>query len=211
MLNYESYDFPIIYILTLNKNVITEDYLKETYFRSLWPDYEKNRNEETGKIEYTKTKKQAVSIHSINFTNDRWDAGKILASLTEKTYFCIAEFSTQFKDGTSYLDEINQTFQKIIKENIDKYDFNDVSDGLNFPIDKQWERNTGEKKPYSGFIHPEVKGILTGWMRKNNITIEEFLKNPRYILFLDSENASILEAIDDWELISDNVDEIYYV
>ena len=94
---------------------------------------------------------------------------------------------------------------------IDKYELNDVSDGLNFPIDKQWERNTGEKKPYSGFIHPEVKGILTGWMRKNNITIDEFLKNPRYILFLDSENASILESIDDWELISDNVDEIYYV
>ena len=132
-------------------------------------------------------------------------------TLRDKTCFCIAEFGDQFKIGTSYLDIINNAFKEIVNINKDKYELADVTEGFILPNDENWENNTGEIKSFTGYMEPGIKGILTGWLKKNNISIKEFLENPRYVIFIDSRFVDILGTLDYHNLISDNVTEIYEV
>ena len=87
----------------------------------------------------------------------------------------------------------------------------DVSAGLDLPIDDKWERNTGDKKIFTGYMDPNIKGVLTGWLRDNNISIKEFLENPRYILFMDDEFHDMLGTLLDNNLVSDSIIEVYEV
>lgn len=203
--------YPKLYIITLDPSIIDDDYITNKYLEYLYPKYDWCLDKETGKRKRLSTNKLDVRKDDLLFDKFKWDYGKTLYSLRDKIFFCMAEFGDQFKIGTSYIDIINNAFKEIININKDKYDINDVTGGLSLPIDDFWERNTGEIKPFTGYIDPYIKGILTGWLKENEISIKEFLENPRYILFMDSEIKDLLGTLLDNNLVSDNIIEIYEV
>lgn len=207
---YDSCNDSKIYILTLNEDIINDRYMK-SYFNYLYPSRECIINAETGKKEWIKTKKFNIWENDLIFDIDRSDVGKTLYTFRDKLCYCIAELGDQYKSGTPYLYMLDSIFKEIINSNKDKYQIEDVSDGFKLPINKRWEKNTGEKKEFTGYIDPRIKGILTGWLKKNNISIQEFLENPQYIIFMDSYFVDILNTLDYHDILSDKILDIYEV
>lgn len=205
------FNSPKLYIITTDQSIVTDSYIKHKYLQYLYPKYDWYLDKETGKRERLSTNKLEVRKDDLIFDRYNWDNGKTLFSLRDKTFFCISEFGDQFKIGESYIDRIDNAFKRIVNVNKDKYDLMDVSAGLDLPIDDKWERNTGDKKIFTGYMDPNIKGVLTGWLRDNNISIKEFLENPRYILFMDDEFHDMLGTLLDNNLVSDSIIEVYEV
>ena len=198
-----------LYIITLDSKRINDKYMKK-YFECIYQHCEYIKNKETGERECIPTKKLKFWDDELVFEADRSEAGRTIYSLSDKVCFCIAEFGYRYRGTTPYIDIINDTFKEIISLNKDKYNIEDVTEGLILPIDENWKRNTGENLCFVGYIDPGIRGVLTGWLKNNNITVEEFLKNPRYIMLIDSKFVNILDTLDYHGLIS-NKNKIYEV
>lgn len=105
---------------------------------------------------------------------------KILFSLYEKTLYAIASF------GEEKFDELTQIF---------KTAYNDAVKEINSHSTYQHRYFEGFQMPdnYYGDIDHQSFGMLQGFLKSNNITISEFLLNPKYIIVIDGDEYMNLD------------------
>ena len=102
---------------------------------------------------------------------DRWPFG-ILPSVDNKTRFTIASLANYYEKGTeAFFDELTNIFKKHYPELKE--------------IKVAFEEYDGKK--YYGEIDHQSSGLLQSFLNKNNISFEEFIFNPKYVVIIDGD------------------------
>lgn len=105
---------------------------------------------------------------------------------------------THFKDN-EYYQECGKTEDELVEDLMQKEKEWNIE--INY-----WKSSNGYwefERPYTGYIDED---ILSGFLEKENITIEEFLLNKRYVVIQDGDEYCYWQDIKDIGLI--NIDKI---
>lgn len=113
----------------------------------------------------------------------------VLSTFSEKLNYAIASF------GEEKFNELEELACKYLK-------------GLDGECCSRIEiskcRWSSKENKYYGNIDHQSSGILQSFLFKENISLEEFLVNPKYIVIIDGDEYCIFEKLKDSGLIKNN-------
>ena len=72
------------------------------------------------------------------------------------------------------------------------------------------ERWSDKDTPYYGYVDHQSAGLLKSFLKQNNITLEEFIFNDKYMVVIDGDEYCVFNTLRQtpaWN--KDNVEEIY--
>ena len=119
---------------------------------------------------------------------------RILATVNEKIRFAIASLANYYEKGTEvFFDELTNIFKKHYPELKE--------------IKVAYEEYDGEK--YYGEIDHQSYGLLQHFLNKNNISLEEFLFNPKYIVIIDGDEYCEFKTLCNSGIIDKNKIEVF--
>ena len=166
-------------------------------------------------------------FRSLGTFHDKWlyACASLVGEYKDNTYNRLEQIALKYVPGLKKI-EIPLTEEYIPNKDCQKFEDNDYyQDGgktedelAEYLIQKEkdwdieteyWESNGYWcfKKPYTGYVDED---ILSGFLKKENISIEEFLLNKRYVVIQDGDEYCYWQNIKDTGLINmDMIDHEY--
>lgn len=131
--------------------------------------------------------------HDLEFGRSPFD---VLSTFSEKLNYAIASF------GEEKFDELEELACKYLRG----LDDGGYCTGIELPISR-W---SSKKSKYYGNIDHQSAGVLQNFLFKENISLEEFLVNPRYIVIIDGDEYCVFDKLKESGLIkSDTIKKEY--
>lgn len=152
-----------------------------------------------------------------------WDESKlmfgyhfhIVASVEDKIRYALASASGNTvsvndriyiaKDAPNqeWLKEIINIINKVYKERLDGI----IIEEIRFPELYQYDRGDGASiyEDFMGIVASDSKDLLKKVLKEENITLEEFIEDPTYLLVTDDKEHSTYEKYSKMGLIDESV------
>ena len=148
-----------------------------------------------GKYSLIKGNKLKINEDDLYFDREPF---KIITSAIDKFFYLIADISNN--DGYMYDDVL---FHKLTKSL--KTAYPEIEE-IVFPIIIDDELPFLYKTNFYGFVDHQSKGMITNYLKDNNIDPVDFIQNTKYIIIIDGDEYCIWDNFKDENLI--NIDEI---
>lgn len=86
----------------------------------------------------------------------------------------------------------------------------DGCDGISYPTETKHNDKYEWDVAYCGYVDHDSNSLLTRFLDKENITLYEFISNPKYIVVIDGDEYCILNSMKECGLIDvDNIEKEY--
>lgn len=103
---------------------------------------------------------------------------RVLTAFYQKVLYAIASL---YNESLGHLQDINNIVKKHIP-NFKKFRFNDA-----------------------GYYYTVDENILSAFLRENNVSLEDFITNKRYIVICDGDEYNIFSHVVDCGIVGDNI------
>ncbi len=93
----------------------------------------------------------------------------------------------------SYEEEGFDRIESLVIKHVNKVKF------IRLPL--TWN-DENQPVPYYGYVDHQSLGLLENFLRKNNVTLEDFIFNDKYIVIIDGDEYCIFEKLQDCGLLN---------
>ena len=128
----------------------------------------------------------------------------VISSFKEKVLYCIAYYCGSFNRGEDSKDKYEEIIN-IVKKHVDKFD------DFKWPKINYWgeDSDTLEEIDYGTVDHQSIE-TLRRFIYSENISLEEFLLNKKYLIIIDGDEYNEFMGLVDSGLVSKTVfDKVY--
>lgn len=128
----------------------------------------------------------------------------VLATPVRKLHYAIASILSRATYGhitddgkcdeylSAKLDEFDELAMRLF----------DGCKGIEYPLETKYDNKEEWEEPYLGYVDHESSMILTSFLEKENITLYDFISDPKYIVIIDGDEYCVFNSMKECGLIS---------